>query len=70
MPTVKKPLKSVYNISFRIVADLGKDIEASSLEDALEQARTYGVGDIIDLSSVDHNDSEKPEITGLFQVRP
>lgn len=67
MATVKKPVKSIFNVSFRIVADLGKDIEASSLESALETARTYKLNDIIDLSEVDHNDSETPDITGVYR---
>lgn len=67
MATAKKPVKSIFNVSFRIVADLGKDIEASSLEGALETARAFKLHEIIDLSEVDHNDSETPDVTGVFR---
>lgn len=50
----------------KIVLDLGVDINAENMEDALAKARKWRVTDILDLSAVDHDDSSI-EVTGICQ---
>jgi SHS2 domain-containing protein len=45
------------NVTFRVNLDVGMEISASSLEEALEKARAMNVTDVIDFTGLDHNDS-------------
>lgn len=66
MAATKKTVNT-FNISFRISVDVGMEISGATLEHAIEQARAMKVTDVLDLSDLDHNDSNIA-LTGVFEI--
>lgn len=62
-----KPKQSTFYLQFKLKLDIGFEVKAASLEDALAQARDMKVADIVDFQANgwDHNDSEAPQLTGI-----
>lgn len=56
--------KKTYNVSFNIEVFTSIEVSADSLEDALAQAREFGVTDVIDIPG-EHIDSSL-EVTGVY----
>lgn len=70
MATVKKIVKKTrYIVSAKLKVDVGITIEADSLEEAVTKANALKILDFIDFDALglDHNDSEQPEIYGLYK---
>jgi hypothetical protein len=67
---VIKSKQKTFNVMVKLDLSVGFDIKAASLLDAITQAEAFTVSDIVDFSANgwDHNDSEKPVITGVFQA--
>ena len=65
----KKPTLSIYNVMAKLQVNVGMDIDAMSLQDAVEIANTLKVSDFIDFtaSGLDHNESESPDVYGVFK---
>ena len=64
-----KTKQKTYNVSAKLVVDVGFEVTAENLQDAVVKAQALRTGDILDFkaSGLDHNDSEEPVITGVFQ---
>jgi hypothetical protein len=64
----KQKQRSSFNVMVDLKLSVGIDIKAESLHDAITQAEAWSVSDIVDFSAQgwDHNDSEKPVVTGVF----
>ncbi len=65
----KKPTLGTYSVMAKLQVTVGRDIEATSLQDAVERANALKVSDFIDFtaSGLDHNDSESPDVYGVFK---
>jgi hypothetical protein len=61
----KKPEKKSVHVSFRVTLELGMDMGASTLEEALTKARAMKPTDLLDLSDLEYNDGSI-EVSGLF----
>jgi len=68
MATKKKVTSnSTYNVSAKLKLDVGMEIQASSLEDAVAKSKELKIGDFLDLSGLDHNDSDDPDVYSVWR---
>lgn len=65
MSTTKTSVsKQTYHISAKLTMDVGKEILATSLEDAVVKANELKIQDFINFGELglDHNDSSDPDV--------
>lgn len=66
-----KTLKTTktFGVSIKLKLEIGFDVEAENFEEALAKVRAMKTGDIVDFEANgwDHNDSDEPVLTGIFQ---
>lgn len=57
-----------FNVSVRLVIEIGVDVDADSIVEAAQKAATWKITDIVDFkkNGWDHSDSETPEVRGVF----
>lgn len=63
----KKSSEENVTVQFKISLDVGLDVGAMSLEDALVKARGMTATDVVSLEGLDHNDSTC-KVTSLYQA--
>jgi len=61
-----KSKQTYYNVQFKVTLDLGYELHAASLEDALAKAKGNKVTDLLEtLEGIDMNDSDI-QVIGVF----
>lgn len=53
-------------VNFKIALEVGLEMDATTLEDALTKARGFKVTDVVNLEGLEYNDGSIA-VTGLFQ---
>lgn len=61
--------QDTYNVMIKLSLDIGLEIKAANLADALTKAQAWKINDIVNFQELgwDHNDSSM-EITGVFKT--
>lgn len=64
-----KPKQQTFNVMVALNLEVGFDIKAANLQDAVTQAEALKLSDIVDFhaNGWEHNDSKTPVITGVFR---
>lgn len=61
------PKTSAFTVNFQLSGEVSIELNAQSLDDALEQARGFSFKDVV-TSDFDELDTNKSEVTGLFRI--
>jgi hypothetical protein len=64
-----KSKQKTFQVLAKLVLDVGFKVSAGSLQEALAKAQALKMHEILNFKAtgLDHNDSEDPVITGVFQ---
>lgn len=63
-----KKVTQTYNVTGKFELQVGVEVVASSMEEALEAAKKFKVSDFIDFNGNDHQDSTNPEIISVWKA--
>lgn len=60
---------TVFTASIKLKLDVGVEIEANSLAEAVEKANALKVNEIVDFEAIglEHMDSEKPDVHSVWR---